>query len=123
MTELKPELKQAVQALGQALKNTPALRAHTDATARLDADDEATSLLDELQRVQAEIRTRQAKGGVAQADLARLRQLQNAVQSNRTIAAFIEAEQSVTRSLPEVNQEISELLGVNFAQLGRVNKC
>ncbi len=38
-------------------------------------------------------------------------------------AAFIEAEQRVTRSPPESNQEISQLLGVNFAQLRRVNKC
>lgn len=123
MTQLKPELKQAAQTLGQALKNTPALRAYAEASARLEADEEATGLLDELQRAQADVRTRQSNGGVSQADLARLRQLQNGVQSNRTIADFIEAQQIATLYLPEVNLEISKLLGADFATLARVNKC
>ncbi len=123
VTELKPELKQAVQALGSALKEAPALHAYYEATARLEADRQATGLLDELQRVQADIRTRQVKGAVSQADLGRLRQLQGDVQSNRTIAAFFEAEQIATLCLREVNQEISQLLGVDFATLGRVNTC
>ncbi len=123
MMELKPELKQAAQALGQALKGTPALRAYAEASARLEADVEATSLLDELEQVQTDIRLRQANGGVTQADLARLRQLQNDVQSNHTSAAFIEADHFATLCLPEVNQAISEMLGVDFATLGRANTC
>ncbi len=123
MTTCNPELKQAARALGQALNNTSTLRAYAGASNQLAADTEATGLLDELQRVQADVRTRQSDGDVTQAELERLRQLQNQVRSNHTIIAFMEAEHNVTLSLPEVNQEISQLLGVNFAQLGRVNKC
>jgi len=121
---LSPELREAARVLGAALKNTPALRAYTDAVARMEADAHATALLDELQRVQSDIRTRQSNdGGVTMEDLARLRQLQYAVQTHPTIAAFIEAQQNALAFLPQVNQEISQLLGVDFATLGRVNVC
>ncbi len=123
VTELEPELKQAVQALGQALKKTPTLRAYAEASTKLETDGEATRLLDELQSLQVKVRTHQSNGRVTQAELTRLRQLQNDVQSNRTIAAFIDAQQMATLCLPEVNQEISQLLGVDFATLGRVNTC
>ncbi len=38
VTKLRPELKQAAQALGDALKNTPVLRAYDEAAAKLGAD-------------------------------------------------------------------------------------
>ncbi len=123
MTTLRPELKQATRALGKALKETPPLRAYALAVAKLEADGQATALLDELQRVQSDVRARQSNGGVTEADLARLRQLQQDVQSNPTIAAFIEAQQNAQAYLPEVNQAISALLGVNFAALGRASVC
>ena len=123
MNELTPELKQAAQALGDALKNTPPLRAYADATAKMEADAQATALLDELQRVQSDIRMRQSNGGVTQDDITRLRQLQSDVQTHPTIAAFIEVEQKANAYLPYVNQSISDLLGIDFASLGRVSGC
>jgi cell fate (sporulation/competence/biofilm development) regulator YlbF (YheA/YmcA/DUF963 family) len=123
VNELRPELKQAAQNLGNALKNTPPLRAYADAAAKMEADAQATALLDELQRAQSDVRVRQSNGGVTQDDIARLRQLQYQVQTHPTIAAFIEAQQEATAYLPQVNQEISQLLGIDFASLGRVNTC
>ncbi len=123
MKELPPELKQAAQQLGSALKNTPPLRAHSEALARMEADSRATALLDELQRVQADFRARQSNGGVTADDIARLRQLQSDVQAHPAIAAFIGAEQEAKAYLPQVNQVISGLLGIDFASLGRVQGC
>ena len=121
--ELQTEVKQAAQALGDALKDTPTLRAYAQASARLEADADASGLLDELGRVQADLRIRQSNGGISQTDIAHLRRLQSDVQSNPTIAAYVEAQQMATFYLPEVNQAISEMLGVDFASLGRVNTC
>lgn len=123
MKDLRPELKQAAQALGNALKNTPPLRAYAEAAAKMEADAQATALLDELQRVQSDIRVRQSNGGVTQADITRLRELQYQVQTHPTIAAFIEAQQNATAFLPEVNQEISQLLGIDFASLAAPASC
>lgn len=123
MNELRPEVKQAVQNLGNVLKNTPPLRAYADALATMTADAEATALLDQLQDLQADIRVRQSNGGVTQDDITRLRQLQYQVQTHPTISAFIEAQQEATAYLPQVNQEISRLLGIDFASLVAPASC
>ncbi len=123
MGDLRPEVKTTAQALGHALKNTVPLDEYAKATARLAADGEATGLLDELQRVQAEVRLRQNDGGVTPADLERLRHLQSTVQAHPTIAAFLDAQLQAQASLRQVNMEISERLGVDFATLGRVSTC
>ena len=123
MKELPPELKQAAQNLGSALKNTSPLRAYADARTQMNADAQATALLDELQRAQTNLRVRQSNGGVTADDLARLRQLQSEAQAHPTIAASLAADQQVKAYLPQVNQAISNLLGIDFASLGRVSGC
>jgi cell fate (sporulation/competence/biofilm development) regulator YlbF (YheA/YmcA/DUF963 family) len=120
MKELPPELKQAALQLGSALKNTAPLRTYADARVQMKADTQATALLDELQRAQADVRQ---SNGVTADDIARLRQVQSEVQSHPTIAAFIAAEQKAKAYLPQVNQAISDLLGIDFASLGRVQGC
>jgi len=122
MKELPLELKQAALHLGSALKNTSPLRAYADARVQMKADVQAAALLDELQRTQAHVRVRQSNG-VTTDDIACLRQLQSEVQSHPTIAAFITAEQKAKAYLPQVNQAISNLLGIDFASLGRVQGC
>ncbi len=123
MGELRPEVKTAAQALGHALKTTAPLDEYARVTARLEVDGEATGLLDELQRVQAEVRLRQNDSGVSPADLERLRYLQSTVRAQPAIAAFIEAQSQAQVFLRQVNLEISERLGVDFATLGRVSNC
>ncbi len=123
MEDLRPQVKTAAQALGQALKDTPALRAYAEASAQLSADNAATGLLDELQRLQADIRQRQSDGHVGPGDIMRLRRLQNDVQANETIAAFVQAQSQAQGFLRQVNTDLSERLGVDFATLGRVSTC
>ena len=123
MKELPPELKQATQNLSNALKNVPALRAYADAIARMETDAQAKALLDELQRLQADIRTRQSDGEVTADDTVRLRRLQADVQAHPTIATFLAADQQAKAYLPQVNRTISSLLGIDFASLGRVSGC
>lgn len=123
MKELRPEVKQAAQVLGDALKNTPPLRSYADAAAKMAADTRATALLDELERVQADFRVRQSNGGISQADITRLRQLQHQVQTHPTISEFFEAQQVATAFFPAVNQEISQLLGIDFASLAAPASC
>jgi cell fate (sporulation/competence/biofilm development) regulator YlbF (YheA/YmcA/DUF963 family) len=123
MKELSPELKHAVQTLNEALTQSPPLRSYADALAKMKADPSATGLLDELERVQADLRVRQSNGGITQADTARLRQLQADVQAHPTIAAFLAVDQAVKGYMPQVNKFISDLIGIDFASLGRTKGC
>jgi cell fate (sporulation/competence/biofilm development) regulator YlbF (YheA/YmcA/DUF963 family) len=49
--------------------------------------------------------------------------LQNEAQANGLIMAFVQTQQQALASLNEVNDEISQLLGLNFAALSQTNSC
>ena len=116
-------LQQAAERLGQALRASVPARAHFDASANLEADVEATSLLDAIARRQAELRVKQNDGGLTEADIDALRALQSRVQTQPSIAAYLQTNQDLRALLSQVNQEISQLLAVDFAGLARKSGC
>ncbi len=116
-------LQRAAERLGQALRASAPMRAYFDANAALEADAEATGLLDAVARRQAELRVKQNDGGLTEADLDALRALQSRVQAQPTIAAYLQTSQSLRALLSQVNQEISQLLAVDFAGLARKSGC
>jgi len=83
----------------------------------------ARELLQRLSQAQAELRQKQAQQTVAQSDIDQLRALQSAVQADRTIADYIHAQQAAVGFLREMNREIGELLGVDFAALAKRPGC
>jgi cell fate (sporulation/competence/biofilm development) regulator YlbF (YheA/YmcA/DUF963 family) len=109
----------ATDALAENLACSEPIVAYHNTRAQLDADDQAKTLLQQLGQLQSEIRASQARGAVTQAELDRLRALQREVQSNPTISNFASTQQAAVAHLREINQEISQLLGVDFAALAR----
>jgi cell fate (sporulation/competence/biofilm development) regulator YlbF (YheA/YmcA/DUF963 family) len=93
------------------------------AQGRLNADAGARALLQRLSQAQAELRQKQARQTVSQSDVDQLRALQSAVQADRTIADYAHAQQAAVGFLREINQEIGELLGVDFAALAKRPGC
>ena len=71
----------------------------------------------------ADLRRKQAQGGVTQADVAQLRILQSAVQSNWVIGEYASKQQAAIAYLREINQAISELIGTDFAALAKKSTC
>ncbi len=116
-------LQQAAEGLGQALRASAPVRAHFDASTKLEADAEATGLLDAIAQRQAELRVKQSDGGLTEADIDALRALQFRVQTQPSIAAYLETNQGLRALLSQVNQEISQLLAVDFAALARRSGC
>ncbi len=86
---------------------------------RFKADREAVQLLKNLSELQQKIRKEQYSGGVTESDLKQLRTLQSAVSANETIQDYGLAQELAVAFLREVNQEISQLLGIDFASLAR----
>jgi cell fate (sporulation/competence/biofilm development) regulator YlbF (YheA/YmcA/DUF963 family) len=120
---LPPALLVAAERLATTLAGVEPIAAFRQAKKRLEADPNAGELLERFQSVQADLRVRQARGTITQADVTRLRMLQRAVQSNQLIVEYAEAQQAATAYLPEINQEISQLLGVDFASLAGPVSC
>ena len=87
------------------------------------ADAPARALIDRLSAVQADVRQKQSRREVAQADIDQLRALQGEAQANRVIVDYVQTQQAAISFLREINREIRELLGVDFASLARRPGC
>ena len=118
-TNLTPNLIEAVETLAENLLASEPFGAFEQAYARFKADPQASGLMRKLTQAQANLRTHQSNGGLSQADIAQFRALQMEAQANRLIGGYIQTQGNATAYLKEVNQEISQWLGVDFAALAR----
>jgi cell fate (sporulation/competence/biofilm development) regulator YlbF (YheA/YmcA/DUF963 family) len=123
-TQIIPEmLYQATQSLAENLAASEPFVHYFQAHQAFEADSDAQSLLKDLSSIQGEIRQQQARGQVTQADIDVLRAMQQQAQSNETIMRYAKRQQNAVNFLREINQEISQLLGVDFAALSRQTGC
>lgn len=120
---LTPELQQATEALIENLLASEAFQAYHQAQQALNADSQAYGLLKRLSRLQSELRRKQSVGAVTQADIEELRAVQRQVQANSVIMNYAQSQQEAVNFLRQVNAEISQLLGVDFAALAKQNTC
>lgn len=121
--KIHPDLLMATESLAETLLHSEPIRDYHQAKACLDADPEARALLERLASAQNEFRIRQSNGGLTQADIDSLRDLQRQVQANNLIIRFAETQQAAIAYLPEVNKEISQLLGFDFAGMAGPASC
>jgi cell fate (sporulation/competence/biofilm development) regulator YlbF (YheA/YmcA/DUF963 family) len=122
-TELSPELLEATEMLAEQLLHAEPIILYHRAKACLDRDAEACELLTRFASARTDLRDRQSRNAVTQADVDLMRALQQEVQSNRIILEHAQAQQAAAAYLPEVNQEISQLLGIDFASLAGPGSC
>jgi cell fate (sporulation/competence/biofilm development) regulator YlbF (YheA/YmcA/DUF963 family) len=122
-TILPANLLAATEDLANHLLASEPFTAYHAVHGRLNADAGARALLQRLSQAQAELRQKQARQTVTQSDVDQLRTLQSAVQADRTITDYARAQQGAIGFLREINQEISELIGVDFAMLAKRPGC
>ena len=116
-------LAQATEALGLNLSCSRQFLRYRAATDRLNDDAYASTILQRLSELQAELRFRQTGGSLTSEDLTQLRSLQGDAQRKPVIAEHLEAQQDVIDALRDINREISSWLGVDFASLARTPGC
>ena len=123
-TQTIPEtLYQATQSLADNLAASEPFAHYLQARQALEADSDAQSLLKDISSIQGEIRQKQQRVQVTQEDIDVLRAMQQQAQSNETIMQYATMQQNAVNFLREINQEISQLLGVDFAALSRQTGC
>jgi cell fate (sporulation/competence/biofilm development) regulator YlbF (YheA/YmcA/DUF963 family) len=122
-SEFSPRLLDATQPLIENLLASKAFISYRRASARLNADAAVQAQLRELSRVQARLRQKQANNGVTKADLDTLRVLQESIQGNAIFIEYSKAQKDAVRLLQEVNTEISQLIGIDFAALANRQTC
>ncbi len=120
---LTRDLRESTENLAENLLHAEPFLAFTQTKSRLDADGQASGLLAHLSTAQAELRTLQARNEVRQEDIENVRALQRAVQANTTIMGFAEVQKTAMDYLSDINQEISQMLGFDFATLASPSCC
>jgi cell fate (sporulation/competence/biofilm development) regulator YlbF (YheA/YmcA/DUF963 family) len=106
------EVLAATRAFIDALKATGPIRRFVEANQRFDSDQEVQSILKTLQQFQDAQRT-----GKLIPDLAdSVREAQIRLRKNAIVKEFLAARDAANSFLQETNVEISQVLGVNFAQ-------
>ncbi len=114
---------EATNSLIQNLLASEPFLAYQQSQAQLASDPQARGMLGRFSALQAGLRRKQARGSVTQADIEELGAVQAEVQANTTITAYAQSQGEAVNLLREVNQEISQLLGVDFASLARQSSC
>ena len=122
-TVLTPSMQEATEALIGNLVASQAFIRYQQAHTRLNDDLQAHTLLDQLPHAQAELRKKQADNNVTQGEIEFLRTLQAQVQHNKTIMTYAQAQQEAVNFLREINTEISQLLGIDFASFANHATC
>ncbi len=110
---------EVTQNLAENLAQSERILRYKAADQKLNGDAQAQRLLVELSELQQTVRTQQYAGGITTNQLKRLRELQAAVQQNETIQEYGLAQETAVAFLREVNQEISQLISIDFASLTR----
>ena len=119
MNAISTTMLEATSNLAENLAQSEPFLRFKAAAGRLEADPQAMQLLADLSKIQQKIRKRQYSGAVSEKDLAQLRSLQSAVSTNETIQDYQLTQELAVAFLREVNQEISNLVGIDFASLTR----
>jgi cell fate (sporulation/competence/biofilm development) regulator YlbF (YheA/YmcA/DUF963 family) len=121
---LDPVVEAAAREFALKLRASPPIATFWQAKARLEADKEAQRLLAELQERQQALMLKQQDGSsITQEEIDALRRLQWEAQRNPVIMAYVQAQRYAQAFLPEVNMEISQLLGFDFGGLAGAGGC
>lgn len=120
---LPKQLLAAAEALAASLLEAEPIAAYLRAKACLDSNEEALLLLERLATVQVELRSKQINGLVTQAEIDRWRALDHQARNNQLIVDYVTTQQIAAAYLAEVNQEISQLLGIDFTAFASSAGC
>ncbi len=111
------ELLEATFNLAESLAQTEAIVDFISANQALNNDQNTLELINAAAELQRKIYNGQSSGEDFDADLNRLRDYQNQISTNTIIQEQSIARETAVAFLREINQEISQLLGTNFASL------
>ncbi len=117
------ELHQATESLIENLLASEAFLAYQQTQSAMNSDSEARGLLELLSTLQTALRHKQNANSVTQSDIDELRAVQTQVMANPVIMAFSRSQGDAVNFLREINQEISQTLGVDFATLAKQSTC
>jgi cell fate (sporulation/competence/biofilm development) regulator YlbF (YheA/YmcA/DUF963 family) len=116
-------MQEAADALIDNLLASEAFVRYHQASINYNMDARAQVLLHELSQMQAALRKKQAESRLSKDEIDALRALQGQAQDKEVIKGYAQAQQEAVDFLREINGEISQMLGVDFASLAKHTGC
>ena len=116
---LSENMQAATHTLGQNLAASEPFTRYVRAQSVLEANQAASDLLDILISTQNSFQMQQKNGGVTQADIDQIKAVQGRVQDNPVIMEYANSQKAAIAFLKEINQEISQQLGMDFALIAK----
>ncbi|MCX6054409.1 MAG: YlbF family regulator [Chloroflexi bacterium] len=110
---------EATTELAEKIVNSEPFTYLKNSEAKLNADAQALHLINDITELQEKIRSQNQTNIIPESEFTRYRELQNEIGANEVIQESGMAQENAIAFLREVNQEISNLLGVDFASLIR----
>lgn len=114
-----PELFVAISDLAESLERSEAVLRYAEANQALMMDRAALQLINEASELQRKLYAGDSAGDEVEANLTRLHELQSDIAMNAVIQEQSLARETAVSFLREINQEISQMLGFDFASLTR----
>jgi cell fate (sporulation/competence/biofilm development) regulator YlbF (YheA/YmcA/DUF963 family) len=122
-TIISPNMQEATDVFISNLLASEAFVRYHHSQVRLDQDSQAQALLNQLSKDQAELRKKQTDSSLTKEEVDSLRALQTQVRENDVIKGYAEAQQAAVNFMREINAEVSQLLGIDFAGFTKRSGC
>lgn len=120
---IEGNLETAVKNLAASIQHTEPVYQFLTAREKFNQDSDARKVMEELSEHQKLIRQKQTNNSITADDLQKLRSLQVKAQENKVISSFAFTQQEAIGHMREINTEISNLLGIDFASLAKNTCC
>jgi len=118
------KVMETAREFGEALANCEECLAVERAEEALRKDSQARKLLSDYQSTQRSVQMARMWGGrIAKDELDGLRSLEAKINSNQIIKNLLDAQKRLQEMLGNLNTEISDLLGIDFASNSTVGGC
>jgi len=122
-TTLSSTMQEATDMLISNLLASEAFVRYHQAQVSMKQDLQANTLLIQLSEMQSEMRQKQANNNLSTDEIDSLRTLQAQARENDIIQEYSDAQQNVIKFLREINEEINQMLGIDFASFTKRAGC
>jgi len=126
-TTLSSTMQEATDVFISNLLASEAFVRYHQAQVSMNQDLQANTLLNQLSEMQSEMqsvmRQKQANNSLTKDEIDALRSLQTKARENTVIKEYADSQQDVINFVREINTEINQLLGIDFASHTRRSGC
>jgi cell fate (sporulation/competence/biofilm development) regulator YlbF (YheA/YmcA/DUF963 family) len=116
-------LRNAVLSFASSLKSTDAVTRFFEARRKLETDAELSRSREAFNQAARSFREKQAAGTLTEQEISRVRTLQANLNLHPRTVELLHAQQEMAELLQECNQQIFEVLGLDFSAIAAPSGC